>query len=33
MVADFGNERRNRMLDEAVQDFIQRIVVLSGEGD
>jgi hypothetical protein len=33
MVADFGDERRNRMLDEAVQDFIQRIVVLSGEGD
>lgn len=33
MVADFGDERRNRILDEAVQDFIQRIVLLSGEGD
>lgn len=33
MVVDFGDERRNRMLDEAVQDFIQRIVLLSGEGD
>jgi hypothetical protein len=33
MVADFGDERKNRMLDEAVQDFIQRIVLLSGEGD
>lgn len=33
MVADFGDERKNRMLDEAIQDFIQRIVVLSGEGD
>lgn len=33
MVADFGDERKNRMLDEAIQDFIQRLVLLSGEGD
>ncbi|MCV9966619.1 hypothetical protein OIU34_32600 [Pararhizobium sp. BT-229] len=33
MVADYGDERKNRLLDEAIQDFIQKIVVLSGEGD
>lgn len=33
MVADFGDERKNRMLDDAIHEFIQRIVVLSGEGD
>ncbi|KQS89571.1 MULTISPECIES: hypothetical protein [unclassified Rhizobium] len=33
MVADFGDERKNRMLDEAIQDFIQKIVLITGEGD
>ncbi|HTO33768.1 MAG TPA: hypothetical protein VL202_21740 [Pararhizobium sp.] len=33
MVADFGDERKNRMLDEAIQDFIQKIVLIIGEGD
>jgi hypothetical protein len=33
MVADFGDERKNRLLDEAIQDFIQKIVSISGEGD
>lgn len=33
MVADFGDEKKNRLLDEAIQDFIQKIVLLSGEAD
>lgn len=33
MVADFGDERKNRMLDEAIHDFIQKIVLLSAEAD
>ena len=33
MVADFGDERRNRMLDEAIQDFVQKILQVCGGGD
>ncbi|MNL31699.1 hypothetical protein D3C87_1535020 [compost metagenome] len=33
MVPDLGEERKNRMLDEAVQDFIQKIISISAEGE
>ncbi len=33
MVADFGDDKKNQMLDEAIQDFIQKMVSLSREAD
>lgn len=33
MVPDLGDERKNRMLDEAVADFVQRIVALGSAAE
>ncbi|MFB2551849.1 hypothetical protein [Ensifer soli] len=33
MVPDLGDERKNRMMDEAVADFVQRMAALFGERD
>jgi hypothetical protein len=33
MVPDFGDERKNRLLEEAISDLVQKIVALSGGPD
>ena len=33
MVPDFGDERRNRLLEEAITDLVQKIAAISGSPD
>jgi hypothetical protein len=33
MVPDFGDERRNRLLEEAIADLVQKIAAISGLPD
>lgn len=33
MVPDFGDERKNRLLEEAISDLVQKIAALSGAAD
>ncbi|MDL2406137.1 hypothetical protein PY650_10740 [Rhizobium calliandrae] len=33
MVPDFGDERKNRLLEEAISDLVQKIVAISGGTD
>ncbi len=33
MVPDFGDERRNRLLEEAITDLVQKIAAISGSSD